>query len=40
MSEQSENLHRNNAAEWAMWCVVRPIQLLLIVLIRANSWEK
>jgi hypothetical protein len=35
MSDKQQNLHRNNAAEWAMWCIVRPIQLFLFVFIRA-----
>ena len=40
MKNATQNLHRNNAAEWAMWCAVRPIQLLLFVFIRAYSWIK
>jgi hypothetical protein len=29
----SENLHRNNAAEWVMWCVIRPVQFTAYVVI-------
>ena len=32
-----KNLHRNNAAEWAMWLAVAPLVLLLRLMSFASS---
>ncbi len=31
---EAKNLHRNNAAEWVMWALLRPIQWIAGIAIR------